>query len=183
MAIANAGSGCRRIVQCNANTLNTPYKNGLTTGAAGTAYVNMSNANYGTILYVVAGTSRVFLKSKAAGNWGDWSEIVTNNDFENQSIDNTYGLSINVFKLGNDNLKVLKIQGYINTELKAGTKYTIATDAALKSRVSWYHNIFVGGAGTDIVCYLRIDADGNVILTPKTTIASNIAINLMEYYA
>ena len=77
-AAGNEGANGKRIVQCNANTLNTPYKAGLTGGASGTAYLNISSATYGTILYIASGSNRIFLACKAGGTWGDWIEVVTN---------------------------------------------------------------------------------------------------------
>ena len=81
LAIANVGLSCRRIVNCGGNTLNTPYKAGLTNGKSGTAYINMSSVDYGTILYIVSGTNRIFLKCKDNGNWSNWGELLKNSDF------------------------------------------------------------------------------------------------------
>ena len=82
-AAGNEGANGKRIVQCNANTLNTPYKAGLTGGASGTAYLNISSATYGTILYIASGSNCIFLACKAGGTWGDWIEVVTNADLRN----------------------------------------------------------------------------------------------------
>ena len=112
----------------------------------------------------------------------EWSKNLTNADFENQSITNTYGLAINLFTFGNQNLKAIKIMGYINKALTAGTEYTIATNTVLKSRVNWYHNIFAGGKVSELSVYINIDTSGNLKITPKTAIASGAAINIAEYY-
>ena len=82
LAIANAGPSGRRIVNCGGNTLNTPYKAGLTTLQSGTAVVCMSSANYGTILYVAAGAAVAFLRSKVNGTWGDWKTLLSNDDIQ-----------------------------------------------------------------------------------------------------
>lgn len=182
LAIANAGPSGRRIVNCGGNTLNTPYKAGLTTLQSGTAVVCMSSANYGTILYVAAGTDAVFLRPKVDGTWKDWERLLTNADYNVQSITNQYGLNLHLVKFGNDNLKVIRLSGYINKALTAGTEYIIASNVSLKSRVDWYHNVFVSGKGSELTVYLNIDNDGNVKITPKTAIASGTAINMMEYY-
>ncbi len=79
--VANVGLNSRRIVQCNGSTLNTPYKAGLVGDLEGTAYVNMSNQLYGTVLYITSGNSRVFLASKKNGNWSAWSELISNTAF------------------------------------------------------------------------------------------------------
>lgn len=72
------GINSRRIVQCGANTLNTPYKEGLTLGAEGTAYINMSSPDYGTIYYVVSGGNEIYLRSKDGGKWSSWTCVITN---------------------------------------------------------------------------------------------------------
>ena len=94
-AAGNEGINGKRIVQCSANTLNTPYKAGLTGGASGTAYLNTSSATYGTILYIASGSNRMFLACKAGGTWGDWIEVVTNADiriYGNSSFGYTPGI-------------------------------------------------------------------------------------------
>lgn len=112
----------------------------------------------------------------------DDTKVITNADYEVQTITNSYGINIHLIRFGNDNVKVIRLSGYINKALTAGTEYIIATNAALKSRVNWYHNVFVSGKGSELAIYLRIDDNGNVKITPRTTIVSNTAINMMEYY-
>lgn len=182
LAIANAGPSGRRIVNCGGNTLNTPYKAGLTTLQSGTAVVCMSSANYGTILYVAAGAAVAFLRSKVNGTWGDWKTLLSNDDYEVQTITNSYGLTIILYTFGNDSIKAIKMQGYINKALTAGTEYTLATNAILKSRVNWYHNVLFGGKSKNSICYLSIDTSGNFKITPQVAVASGDAMSIMEYY-
>ena len=73
--IADDGLNSKRIVQCNSNTINTPYTSGITSTTEGTAYINMSSNAYGTIVYIVSGTRNVFLAYKRNGAWGEWSEL------------------------------------------------------------------------------------------------------------
>lgn len=81
LAIANSGPLGRRIVNCGGNTLNTPYKAGLTTLQSGTAIISMSSADYGTILYIIAGAAdTLFLRAKVNGTWGDWLRLRSNRD-------------------------------------------------------------------------------------------------------
>ena len=115
-------------------------------------------------------------------SWSSWVSPITNADYNAQSITNQYGLNLHLVKFGNDNLKVIRLSGYINKTLTAGTEYIIASNVSLKSRVDWYHNVFVSGKGSELTVYLNIDNDGNVKITPKTAIASGTAINMMEYY-
>lgn len=182
LAIANVGPSGRRIVNCGGNTLNTPYKAGLTTLQSGTAVVCMSSANYGTILYVAAGATVAFLRSKVNGTWGDWKTLLSNSDYEAQTITNSYGLTIILYTFGNDSIKALKMKGYINKALTVGTEYTLATNAILKSRVNWYHNVLFGGKSKNSICYLNIDTSGNFKITPQAAVASGDAMSIMEYY-
>lgn len=72
---ADRGANCRRIVYCNNTTLNTPYKDELTDSSEGTAYINMSNKAYGTILFIVSGWREIFLKYKNNNIWNKWERI------------------------------------------------------------------------------------------------------------
>lgn len=81
LAIADVGLNAQRIIRCNNNTLNTPYKAGLTAASYGTAYIGMISANAGTILYVCDSVSRIFLRAKDSGKWGDWISVTTNADY------------------------------------------------------------------------------------------------------
>lgn len=125
----------------------------------------------------------ILYKSEDNGlNWERDKEILSNADYEVQTITNSYGINIHLIRFGNDNVKVIRLSGYINKALTAGTEYIIATNAALKSRIDWYHNVFVSGKGSELKVYLNIDKNGNVKITPHTAIASGLAINMMEYY-
>lgn len=42
----------------------------------------MSATNYGTILYIVSGTNRVFLRAKDNGTWSNWEELLKNADIQ-----------------------------------------------------------------------------------------------------
>lgn len=114
--------------------------------------------------------------------WEHDSSIITSADYEAKTIPNSYGLTIVLFTFGSDTIKAIKIGGYINKAMSAGTAYTIATNIAAKSRVEWYHNIHCGINGVNTVAYLRITTDGNIVLTPQTAIASGVGINIAEYY-
>ena len=116
-------------------------------------------------------------------SWTEWCRAITNADCEIKQITNSYGIILTLVKFGSDDHpKSIKIQGYINKTLSAGTTYTIVTDSALKSSINWYHNIHCGINGTNTMCYIRIDNNGNLQLTPYTTINSGSGINIMECY-
>ena len=115
-------------------------------------------------------------------SWGTWVSPITNDDYEAQTITNSYGLTITLHTFGNNNIKALKIQGYINQALTAETEYTLATNEKLKSRVNWYHNVFVRGKNNNAAAYLYIDTSGNLKITPHVALASGNAVIIMEYY-
>lgn len=134
-------------------------------------------------IIVVANTRPVeYRRNYYNSTWGDWLKTLTNADYEAKTIPNSYGLTIVLFTFGSDTIKAIKIGGYINKAMSAGTAYTIATNIAAKSRVEWYHNIHCGINGVNTVAYLRITTDGNIVLTPQTAIASGVGINIAEYY-
>lgn len=92
LAEADMGRLGKRIVMCGANTLNTPYKAGLTLGAEGVAYINMTNDNYGTILFITSGGDDVFCLYKHNGTWSPkWSQFVANSDLSEYFRDDTNG--------------------------------------------------------------------------------------------
>lgn len=152
-----------------------------TNGFDGTIIGELSpTGNYGGQLMV--SDAGIKYRKLSGGTYREWNNLITNADYNVQSFTNQYGLNLHLIKFGNDNLKVIRLSGYINKALTAGTEYIIASNVSLKSRVDWYHNVFVSGKGSELTVYLNIDNDGNVKITPKTAIASGTAINMMEYY-
>ncbi|KJJ75436.1 hypothetical protein CLFS41_07560 [Clostridium sp. FS41] len=152
-----------------------------TNGFDGTIIGELSpTGNYGGQLMV--SDAGIKYRKLSGGTYGEWNNLITNADYNVQSFTNQYGLNLHLIKFGNDNLKAIRLSGYINKALTAGTEYIIASNVSLKSRVDWYHNVFVSGKGSELTVYLNIDNDGNVKITPKTAIASGTAINMMEYY-
>lgn len=134
------------------------------------------------IMYPNGSVQRIWMRQQGGG-WTSWDSMITNADYEIKQITNSYGIILTLAKFGSDDHpKVIKIQGYINQTLSAGTEYTIATDTAMKSSINWYHNIFTGVKGRDTICYLKIDNNGNLLLTPHTTINSGTGMNIMECY-
>lgn len=81
-AEADIGATSPRIVTTNASTLNTPYSKGLTGLSSGTAYINMSSANFGTIVYVVNGNNLIFLRAKSSGTWGEWIQMISKKNIQ-----------------------------------------------------------------------------------------------------
>lgn len=160
---------------------NAPYQNASVVEVIGSSSATGEKFQRVT-RYGVPGKSSWRPLGGGGNGWLAWAESLTNADYNVQSITNQYGLNLYLIKFGNDNLKVIRLSGYINKALTAGTEYIIASNVSLKSRVDWYHNVFVSGKGSELTVYLNIDNDGNVKITPKTAIASGTAINMMEYY-
>lgn len=160
---------------------NAPYQNASVVEVIGSSSATGEKFQRVT-RYGVPGKSSWRPLGGGGNGWLAWAESLTNADYNVQSITNQYGLKLHLIKFGNDNLKVIRLSGYINKALTAGTEYIIASNVSLKSRADWYHNVFVSGKGSELTVYLNIDNDGNVKITPKTAIASGTAINMMEYY-
>lgn len=134
------------------------------------------------IIYPNGNIQRIWMRQQGDG-WTSWHSTITNADCEIKQITNSYGIILTLVRFGSDDHpKAIKIQGYINKTLSAGTEYTIATDPALKSSLNWYHNILTGVKGKNTICYIKIDNDGKILLTPQTTIDSGTGINIMECY-
>lgn len=93
--IADVGRTARRIVKCNKDTLNTPYKAGLTSGIdTGTAIISMGSVNYGVIFYLPDGGAATapYICKKTNGTWGDWIRLTTNADiyYASTNVENNY---------------------------------------------------------------------------------------------
>ena len=72
-------------MRCNKDTLNTPYKAGLTSGIdTGTAIISMGSVNYGTIFYLPDGgaSTAPYICKKTNGAWDDWVGLTTNADIQ-----------------------------------------------------------------------------------------------------
>ena len=86
-AVANTGPNTRRMVRYNANTLNTPYKAGLTSDIdSGLAIITMGSDNYGSIVCIPEGgtiTAPCFCNKTQT--WGDWGIILTSVDLKVQN--------------------------------------------------------------------------------------------------
>ena len=83
------------IVQCDINTLNTPYKSGLTLATSGTAYITGgSDSNYTTMFYIPDSDPNMFIRTRANGTWYDWGHIITNADFAAIQYNDTPGDTI-----------------------------------------------------------------------------------------
>ena len=112
----------------------------------------------------------------------DWKKVVINTDYTVYNIACSYGPSINLFKFGNDAIKAIKVQGYLNQQLLSTQKYTLATNDNLKSKVNWYKNVLIGTSGKDTIGYLEISPNGDLNLKPAVNLASGTGIHFMEYY-
>ena len=83
--IADIGRTARRIVRCNKDTLNTPYKAGLTGGIdTGTAIISMGSVNYGIIFFLPDGgnSTSPFICKKTNGSWGEWKKCMTKDNIQ-----------------------------------------------------------------------------------------------------
>lgn len=64
------------LVLTNGNTLNTPYKAGLTNYTIGCALSFFGSANFSIQFYFNAGDAEtIFIRSKSSGSWGSWLKL------------------------------------------------------------------------------------------------------------
>lgn len=82
---ANNGRNGKRIVKCNLNTLNTPYKDGFTNFSSGMAIISIDNNDIGSILYMVEGQPKLFINPKVGGVWQGWKMLAIKDDVINSS--------------------------------------------------------------------------------------------------
>lgn len=126
---ADGGRNGKRIVRCNLNTLNTPYKDGLTNYSSGMAIISMDNDNIGSILYMTEGNPALFINVKTNGAWRGWKEYAMKNDFTPRNIEIPFAEGI-VSDTGHNKV-ALSVSGNvakIHFRAKRTTgNYTIAT--------------------------------------------------------
>lgn len=72
LAEATGATSCRRIVYCSSNTLNTPYKEGLTSWGSGIAIITCATTETATILYMPNGIQKIFMNAKQNNEWLGW---------------------------------------------------------------------------------------------------------------
>lgn len=84
-AIANCDSQNVRIAVTNSNTLNTPYKAGLSNFANGCSIIGSINTsdNYIQQIYMSNGETRIFVRRKYAGAWQSWQELALKSEILN----------------------------------------------------------------------------------------------------
>lgn len=183
------------IVQCDINTLNTPYKSGLTSAASGTAYITGgSDSNYTTMFYIPASDPNMFIRSRANGTWHDWDHIITNADFAaiqyNDLDKNSIVLELlNGFQSLDDAfmpLTVKKAAGLtiIIGHFKAGTtlnNWTSITSLPSGYRPTKQLRIF-HSIGTDKGYGILIGVDGSVQIYNATSISEGDMLSINVAY-
>ena len=126
-AEASAGLNAKRVVLCNKDTLNTPYKEGITGSAReGTAYINMTSANYGEIVYFPSGSNGIFITHKAV-TWRGWHQValmsdlptITKHIIYKNSADNEF-MSLTLLNTGNIRATILMIANDSGSEYFSG---------------------------------------------------------------
>ena len=205
LAEANKGSVCRRIVHCNENTLNTPFKAGLLTASAGVAFLCMSSANYGTIFFVPSGNASLFVRRKSAGTWEDsWYCVsLTNHNHDSRyytedEIDsllatwkknvrttytsNTTGLKINAYRIRN--VVLLHVEGFPKANITPNTDVIVAALAAdYRPTYNMPWNAYDHQGATNPTPFLfRVYSNGNALLNCDKSLDSNQYINVIYEY-
>lgn len=151
-AVADIGLNTRRMVRYNANTLNSPFKAGLTnTIDSGLAIITMgSSGNYGTILCIPEGGlfATPYICRKTI-TWGGWERFITDSELD-------YGTStkISVKNAGGSTRMTLDCtspnEGYVGLEGSDGAWYRrlkFLTDG----RIIYAHKLTNGTEVTKVI--------------------------------
>lgn len=64
----------------NSNTLNTPYKAGLTNFASGMLITTPTSTNYMTQFFMTTGNAPIYKRSKQQGSWQPWERFILESD-------------------------------------------------------------------------------------------------------
>lgn len=149
------------------DTLNSPYKAGLTSNAsAGFLFTMKNSVNYGIQVAYVCGSynSRGYILSRGLNGENSWLEWHPVTPYSNRqtSIAANYGLSLNITKVANT--VTLSIYGRL-TGIEAGTEYTIYTlPEEYRPFYSQYWNTYVAQSGNYAPFLVSANADGSVKL-------------------
>lgn len=68
------------IVRTDKDTLNTPFKAGLTTANVGICVVAFASPSYTTLLFIPASSSNLFIQTQTPDKWNDWVKVTTASD-------------------------------------------------------------------------------------------------------
>lgn len=144
-AVADTGLNARRMIRYNANTLNSPFKAGLTgTIDSGLAIITMgSSGNYGTILCIPEGglfaTPCICKKTTTWGNWISASKADFNPEYAND---------LNTIPSGFD---FLRYNSYtLNSPYKQGLTSGFVAGGVLSFGYGEYANQLAMPAGVDV---------------------------------
>ena len=205
LAEADKGANCKRIVQCSANTKNTPYTAGLMNTSSATAFICMSSVQFGTIFYVPSGNRDLYIKIKSNGSWlSDWYKISLSNHnhddryYTEDEIDSllatwkknvrttytssTTGLEINAWRIRN--VVLLHIKGFPKANITPNTDIVVATLAAdYRPTYNMPWNSYDHQGATNPTPFLfRVYSNGNALLNCDKALDSNQYINVIYEY-
>lgn len=90
-SIANCNSQTVRMARTNSDTLNTPYKQGLTQATEGLCIqAGEPSAAYKQQVYMEVGGTKLFIRQQArvggVGTWGAWDSLALNSNLKNHRI-------------------------------------------------------------------------------------------------
>ena len=68
----NTVNSVQQLIKWDSNTLNTPYKAGLTSGTAGVVLSYSNSSSYCAQMAIVSGRTATFVRAKNSGTWGTW---------------------------------------------------------------------------------------------------------------
>lgn len=164
----NAGEAQKLTVnRYDEDTLNSPYKAGLTGSAsAGFIFTMKNSVNYGMQVAYVSGiyNERGYILSRGLNgenNWLNWHPVTPYSNRQT-SIAANYGLNLNITKVANT--VTLSIYGRL-TSIEAGTEYTIYTlPEEYRPFYSQYWNTYTAQSGNYAPFLVSANVDGSVKL-------------------
>lgn len=149
------------------DTLNTPYKQGLTNATASEIFTFCSSANNGIQISLTSG-SFLFMRRLAGGSWLPWVKITTSDDTGWVDVSSTYNSKVTgsllVRRIWNQVFVTIGFKGQIINENE--TIATIPVAYAPKGRGEFFVGRFTGGLitvglRTDGVLFLDFINSGN----------------------
>lgn len=121
---ADKGLNTKRMCYWDGNTLNTPYKAGLTTATTGYAIFTSNSNAYCTIICFATGINKIYTLKKQVGKWDTvWEETLSNTSItdviNSSSSDNKIPSAKALFNL-------------INSKISAASKVCVNLDEAIE---------------------------------------------------
>ena len=157
--LADLNNQGRRMAKTGPNTLNTPYKEGMTVNTQGLCiqYADASTGNYNQQLLMENGGTRLFVRRKNNGTWGSWDEYVLKSEYRiYHVIGGTSGVKT---------LKIISADNYPSFYLFGANGHVF--NETIQIMAAGVEKIFSGTSGDD--------------LSPTKVSNTTISVSVKEY--